>query len=78
MSSDGNTGNRVSRVLASVPVVSFNRASAAMASDSELFDRAAQIARVLRPLGRKPMSMEQAQVAGKLLGLHWTTMYRLP
>ena len=54
----------------------FNRASV-MKNAAELPDRAAQIARVLRPLGRKAMSMEQAKGAGKLLGLHWTTVYRL-
>lgn len=48
-----------------------------MTNDSEPSGRAAQIARVLRPLGRKAMSMDQAQGAGKLLGLHWTTVYRL-
>lgn len=48
-----------------------------MTKDFEPSGRAAQIARVLRPLGRKAMSMNQAQAAGKLLGLHWTTVYRL-
>ncbi|MDM0071449.1 Mu transposase C-terminal domain-containing protein [Variovorax sp. J31P207] len=48
-----------------------------MTSEFELSERAAQIARVLRPLGRSAMSMEQAQSAGRLLGMHWTTVYRL-
>ena len=55
----------------------FNPDSAAMTNDARPSDRAARIARVLRPLGSKAMSMAQAQVAGKLLGLHWTTVYRL-
>lgn len=39
--------------------------ASAMTTDSEPFERAAQIARVLRPLGREAMSIEQAQVAGR-------------
>jgi len=35
------------------------------------------IARVLRPLGRAPLSRKQAENAGKLLGLHWATVYHL-
>jgi putative transposase len=38
--------------------------------------REIRIARVLRPLGKKPMSRQQAETAGKLLGLHWTSVYR--
>lgn len=34
-------------------------------------------ARILRPLGNRPMSMEQAQRAAQLLGIHWTSVYRL-
>ena len=40
-------------------------------------DRAQRIARVLRPLGSAPMSRQQAERAGQLLGLHWTSVYRL-
>ena len=35
------------------------------------------IARILRPLGTHAMSRVQAQRAGQLLKLHWTTVYRL-
>lgn len=35
------------------------------------------IARVLRPLGTKPMTKAQAVRAGQLLGVHWSTVYRL-
>lgn len=40
-------------------------------------DREARIARVLRPLGSASMSREQAKIAGQLLGMHWTSVYRL-
>ncbi|WP_176071252.1 hypothetical protein [Piscinibacter koreensis] len=40
-------------------------------------DREQRIARVLRPLGTAPLSREQAERAGQLLGLHWTSVYRL-
>src|SRR5476651_2699259 len=40
-------------------------------------EREFSIARVLRPLGDKPLSMVQAKVAAQLLGVHWTTVYRL-
>jgi hypothetical protein len=39
--------------------------------------RAAQVAAVLRPIGRGPLSRAQAMLAGRLLGVHWTTVYRL-
>ena len=64
-------------VVSSAGSVLFNSDSAAMTNDCEPSDRAARIARVLRPLGRKAMSMAQAESAGKLLDLHWTTVYRL-
>ena len=35
------------------------------------------IARVLRPLGRGPLTHAQAERAAQLLGLHWTSVYRL-
>lgn len=41
------------------------------------YDREQRIARVLRPLGTAPMSREQAERAGQLLSLHWTSVYRL-
>ena len=48
-----------------------------MANTDRLTEREIQIARVLRPLGKKPMSRTQAQMAGKLLGMHWASVYRL-
>jgi putative transposase len=48
-----------------------------MANDQTLTERAANAARVLRPLGTKPMSREQATRAAQLLGLHWASVYRL-
>lgn len=36
-----------------------------------------RIARVLRALGRGPLRRDQAERAAQLLGLHWTTVYRL-
>ena len=40
-------------------------------------EREQRIARVLRPLGNAPLSREQAWRAGQLLGMHWTSVYRL-
>jgi hypothetical protein len=40
-------------------------------------DRASTIAKVLRPLGKRPLSREQAARAAQLLWVHWTTVYRL-
>ena len=48
-----------------------------MQSPREIGEREVQIARVLRPLGRGPMRREQAERAAQLLGIHWTTVYRL-
>ena len=48
-----------------------------MANSDRFTEREIRIARVLRPLGTKPMSRQQAEMAGKLLGLHWTSVYRL-
>jgi putative transposase len=48
-----------------------------MADPNETSSRAAKIADVLRPLGRGPLSKEQAVFAADLLGVHWTTVYRL-
>lgn len=46
--------------------------SAAVGSRREI-----EIARVLRPLGTLALSREQADRAAQLLGVHWTTVYRL-
>jgi hypothetical protein len=48
-----------------------------MAVADETVSRAAKVAAVLRPLGRGPLSRVQAALAGHLLGVHWTTVYRL-
>lgn len=48
-----------------------------MANDDRPTEREIRIARVLRPLGTKPMTRSQAVMAGKLLDLHWTSVYRL-
>jgi putative transposase len=48
-----------------------------MANHDRPTDREIRIARVFRPLGTKPMTRSQAVMAGKLLGLHWTSVYRL-
>ena len=47
------------------------------ASDRGPTPRDIAIARVLRPLGTKPMTKEQAVRAGQLLGVHHSTVYRL-
>ena len=39
--------------------------------------REIKIASVMRPLGTGPLSRKQAATAGKLLGVHWTHVYRL-
>ena len=71
--------------FASAFAVSFNSANAfdesrlgtVMADANETSSRVAKVASVLRPLGRGPLSREQAILAGRLLGVHWTTVYRL-
>ena len=40
-------------------------------------EREQRIAQVLRPLGTAPMTRAQAVLAGRLLGIHWTSVYRL-
>ena len=40
-------------------------------------EREIKIAEVLRPLGEGPLSRAMAERAGKLLGVHWTSVYRL-
>jgi putative transposase len=44
---------------------------------SSVSDRDTRIAQVLRPLGTTPLTREQAVRAAQLLGVHWTTVYRL-
>ena len=39
--------------------------------------REREMASVLRPLSSAPMSRTQAMRAAQLLGVHWTTVYRL-
>lgn len=48
-----------------------------MREPGSITEREIKIARVLRPLGDGPMRREQAERAAQLLGLHWTTIYRL-
>lgn len=48
-----------------------------MTVSEETANRAAKVADVLRPLGRGPLSKKLAIVAANLLGVHWTTVYRL-
>ena len=43
----------------------------------EPVEREAQIARVLRTLGDGPLTLSQAKAAAKLLGVSWSTIYRL-
>ena len=40
-------------------------------------EREAKIAEVFRPLGAGPLSRKMAQRAAQLLGVHWTSVYRL-
>lgn len=48
-----------------------------MAVQPEAADREVQIAKVLRALGDGPLSLNQAKVAAKLIGVSWSTVYRL-
>lgn len=48
-----------------------------MGEAEAITEREQRIARVLRPLGHAPMTQAQAERAGQLLGVHWTTVYRL-
>ncbi|MEQ5844265.1 Mu transposase C-terminal domain-containing protein (plasmid) [Paraburkholderia acidicola] len=48
-----------------------------MATTKESEDRAATVARVLRPLGNGPLTKAQALKAAQLLDVHWTTVYHL-
>ena len=68
--------------LASVDLRLLNIASipcrvSSMLNLSSPKERDTQIAKVLRPLGNAPLSREQATRAAQLLGVHWTTVYRL-
>jgi putative transposase len=40
-------------------------------------EREFEIAKILRPLGSGPLSRAQAELAGKLLGVYWSTVYRM-
>ena len=48
-----------------------------MAKKDNLSDRETIIARILRTLGKDPMTRGQAKQAARLLDVHWTTIYRL-
>ena len=48
-----------------------------MPSSAAITEREIKIASVLRPLGTKPLTREQALAASKLLNVHWTNVYRL-
>lgn len=48
-----------------------------MAIADEPKSRATRLAAVLRPLGNSPLTLAQAKLAGRLVGVHWTTVYRL-
>ncbi|WP_420482628.1 Mu transposase C-terminal domain-containing protein [Burkholderia cepacia] len=48
-----------------------------MTVSEEAVSRAEKVADVLRPLGRGPLSKKRAVLAANLLGVHWTTVYRL-
>lgn len=39
--------------------------------------REIEISRILRPLGSAPLTRAQAERAGQLLKIHWTTVYKL-
>ncbi|CAN7743312.1 DDE-type integrase/transposase/recombinase [Variovorax sp. LjRoot290] len=48
-----------------------------MAAHPEPAQREVQIAKVFRALGDGPLSLSQAKAAAKLLGVSWSTVYRL-
>ena len=48
-----------------------------MLASTSITRREIQIARILRPLGQAPMRRAQAERAGQLLHVHWSTVYRL-
>jgi len=48
-----------------------------MVDPSSLSEREIKMARLFRPLAHEPMTKQQAELAAQLLGLHWTSVYRL-
>jgi hypothetical protein len=48
-----------------------------MGDPSSLSEREIKLAKLLRPLGHRPMTKQQAERAAQLLGLHWTSVFRL-
>ena len=48
-----------------------------MSRSPRITERETKIASLLRPLGMGPMTRKQAALAGELLGVHWTNVYRL-
>lgn len=48
-----------------------------MSETQHISEREIRIAGVLRPLGTAPMTRQQAERVGQLLGLHWSTVYKL-
>jgi putative transposase len=48
-----------------------------MAETPQFTEREVRIARVLRSLGKEPLTRQQAETAAKLLGVHRSTVYRL-
>ena len=48
-----------------------------MSATMSITQREREIASVLRPLSSAPMTRAQAQRAAQLLGVHWTTVYRM-
>jgi putative transposase len=48
-----------------------------MTVSKETDSRDEKIADVLQPLGRGPLSKKHSVTAANLLGVHWTTVYRL-
>src|SRR6218665_3723592 len=49
----------------------------AVGTSQAITEREIKIASILLPLGSGPLTREQAVVASKLLGIHWTHVYRL-
>ena len=44
---------------------------------SSLSEREIKMAKLFRALGTGPMTKQQAKRAAQLLGVHWTSVYRL-
>src|SRR6218665_2426404 len=49
----------------------------AVGTSQAITEREIKIASILLPLGSGPLTREQAEDASKLLGVHWTHVYRL-